>query len=191
MFDYRKKQLMLLLVLGLLGGSAIGWADESANSHPSAGQSANENGNPDLKPPRGLYGPMSFSYVEIEDLKLSDKQEALWQKAQDKTNEALDRAQTINRDLRDQVRVDLDKPGADLKQMIQRQEEARIKIETAFKQARKAWFTAYDALDANQKEQLREAIRAGMDAVQASSLPAPPPPPPPPPSPTSVPPPQH
>jgi hypothetical protein len=178
MFDYRGKYLMIALVVGLLGGSAIGWADQPADSHPSVGQSANEGDNRDIKPPRGLYGPMSFSYMEIEDLNLSDQQEALWKKAQDKAEEATGRVQAINRDLRDQVRVDLDKPGADLKLIIQRQEEARIKIETAFKQARQAWFTAYDSLNAKQREQLREAIRGSMDAIPASLTPLPPPPPP-------------
>jgi hypothetical protein len=33
------------------------------------------------------------------------------------------------------------------------------------KQARAAWFAVYDALDANQKEQVRVAIRDGMDRM--------------------------
>jgi|GEM_PF-6991962 len=179
MFAYWKNRLLLLFVFGLLGGSAIGWADESADSqHPGKGQSADE-GSHQITPPRGAYGLMSFAYLEIEDLKLSGKQEELWEKAQEATDDATDRARIINRNLHDQIRVDLDQPSADLKQMIQRQEEARIKTEAVFKQAREAWFTAYDSLNAGQKEQLREAVREGMDAsMQASFSPLPPPPPP-------------
>jgi len=173
MFNYRKMQLMPLLVLGLLGGSLAGWADEPMDVHPNTGQSANPSGGQKGKMSHGLYGPMNLSYIEIGDLDLSPKQEELWSKAQKESEEAFERMRIINRDLHDQIRVDLDQPGADLKQVIQRQEEARTKIETAFKQARAAWVTAYDSLSAAQKDQLRTAIRDGMDAFQT---PFPPPP---------------
>src|SRR5271170_1853203 len=180
MFAYWRNRLLLMFIFGLLGGSAIGWADEPTDSqHSGVGQRA-EDGGHHIKPSRGL-GLAAFSYLEIEDLKLSDQQEELWQKAQEATDDAIDRTRIINRDLHDQMRVDLDQPGADLKQIIQRQDEARINTEAVFKQAREAWFTAYDSLNADQKEQLREAVREGMDTIPTSSispLPLPPPPPP-------------
>jgi len=175
MFKYWKMRWMILIASGLVGGSAIVLADEPADSHASSSNAgAHESGGcADYKSHHVWYGPMSLSYVDMDNLKLSPQQENLWKKALEQTNEAFDRVRIISRDMRDQARVDLDKPGADLKQIIQREEEARPRIEAAFKTAREAWFAAYDSLSAAQKEQLREAIRDGMDYVQ-SAFPAPP-----------------
>ena len=68
---------------------------------------------------------------------------------------------------RAKLRVEIDKPGADLKQFAQLRDELRAQMraqmEAARKQVREAWFAVYDTLDSAQKEKVRVAIRDGMD----------------------------
>ncbi|HUO43619.1 MAG TPA: hypothetical protein VMT94_01755 [Burkholderiales bacterium] len=170
MINYRKMCWAMLIALGVLGWNTIGWtADEpSGDAHAIAPQSGYQ---ADRKPLHVWRGPINLSYVEIDELKLSPAQQQLWEKAQQRTSEAFDQARVIGRNMRDQLRVDLDKPGTDLKQIILREEEIRPQIEAAFKPARDAWFTAYDSLDADQKERLREAVREGMEFSPAFPVP--------------------
>jgi hypothetical protein len=70
---------------------------------------------------------------------------------------------------RAKLRVEIDKPGADLKQFAQLRDELgaqmRAQMDAVRKQVREAWFAVYDALDSGQREKVRVAIRDGMDRM--------------------------
>jgi Spy/CpxP family protein refolding chaperone len=112
-------------------------------------------------------GPMRGYERLHKQLNLNPQQEALWQKAKDAQRESFKTMRAKGEETRAKLRVEIDKPGADLKQFAQLGDQMRTQMreqmEASHKQVRAAWFGVYDALDANQKEQVRVAIRDGMD----------------------------
>ena len=116
--------------------------------------------------PEGM-GPMRGFERLHKELKLNPKQEELWKKAQDAQREAFRSMHAKAEETRTKLRAEIDKPGADLKQFAQlgdqMREQMRAQMEATHKQVQEAWFGVYDSLDAKQKEQVRVAIRDGMD----------------------------
>jgi Spy/CpxP family protein refolding chaperone len=121
--------------------------------------------------PRGggpeSMGPMRGFERLHNQLSLNPQQEELWKKAQDVQREAFRSTRAKAAEARAKLRVEIDKPGVDLKQFAQLADQLRAQtrqqFEAAQKQARSAWFAVYDALNPGQKEQVRVAIRDGMD----------------------------
>jgi hypothetical protein len=112
-------------------------------------------------------GPMLGFERLHKQLNLNPQQEELWRKAQTAQRDAFKAMRAKGEETRAKLRVEIDKPGADLKQFSQLgdrlREEMRGEMEATRKQTRTAWFAVYDSLDAKQKEQVRVAIRDGMD----------------------------
>jgi len=139
---------LVLLTAGLLGQGSV-WA-----------QAPGERG------PEGM-GPMRGLEQLHRELNLNPQQEELWKKAQSLQREAFRSMRVKDEETRAKLRVEIDKPGADLKQFAQLRDELgaqmRAQMEAARKQVREAWFAVYDTLDSAQKEKVRVAIRDGMD----------------------------
>jgi len=116
--------------------------------------------------PDGMGPFQGFERLHRE-LNLSAQQEELWKKAQGLQRDTFKTMREKAAETRARLRAEIDKPGTDLKQFAQLsdqlREEGRSQMEAAHKQVRDAWFGVYDSLDANQKEQVRVAIRDGMD----------------------------
>jgi protein CpxP len=114
-------------------------------------------------------GPMHGFEKLHKELKLNPQQEELWKKAQGLQREALRSMRARGEETRATLRAEIDKPGADLKQFAQLRDQLRAQtqaqMEATHKQVREAWFAVYDALDSAQKEQVRVAIRDGMDRM--------------------------
>jgi protein CpxP len=114
-------------------------------------------------------GPMHGFEKLHKELKLNPQQEELWKKAQGLQREAFRSMRARGEETRAKLRVEIDKPGADLKQFAQLRDELgaqmRAQMEAARKQVREAWFAVYDTLDSAQKEKVRVAIRDGMDRM--------------------------
>lgn len=114
-------------------------------------------------------GPMRGFERLHKELNLNPKQEELWKKARDAQREAFKAMQAKAAEMHAQLRAEIDKPGADLKQFAQTRdtlrEEMRAQMDATRKQVQAAWFGVYDSLDAKQKEQVRVAIRDGMDRM--------------------------
>ena len=112
-------------------------------------------------------GPMRGFERLHKQLNLNPQQEELWKKAQSLQREGFRSMRAKGQETRAKLRVEIDKPGADLKQFAQMSDELRAQMreqmEATHKQVRGAWFGVYYALDAKQKEQVRVAIRDGMD----------------------------
>lgn len=150
MFGSRKEKLILAaLAAGVLGAGSI-WAQTGPRGQGPEG-----------------YGPMRGFEKLHKDLNLNPQQEDLWKKAQAAQRDAFQSVRAKGEENRTKLRVEIDKPGVDLKQFAQLRDQLRTQthaqMEAARAQVRAAWFAVYDALDANQKERVRLAIRDGMD----------------------------
>ncbi len=141
---------LMLLAAGLLGAGSV-WA-----------QAPGERG------PEGM-GPMRGLERLHKELNLNAQQEELWKKAQAAQREAHRAMRAKGEETRAKLRVEIDKPGADLKQFAQLRDQLgaqmRAQMEATQKQVREAWFAVYDTLDAAQREKVRVAIRDGMDRM--------------------------
>src|SRR5262245_60338999 len=119
--------------------------------------------------PHEGMGPMRGFERLHRQLNLNPQQEDLWKKAQAAQHEAFRTIREKSAETRARLRVEIDKPGVDLKQFAQLRDELgeqmRAQGEAARKEARNAWFSVYDSLDANQRELVRVAIRDGMDRM--------------------------
>jgi hypothetical protein len=146
----RHEVKLVLLTAGLLGAGSV-WAQA-----------------PGGKGPEGM-GPMRSLERLHRDLNLNAQQEELWKRAQGVQREAHRAMRASGEETRAKLRVEIDRPGADLKQFAQLREElgaqTHAQMEATRKQVREAWFAVYDALDSTQKEQVRVAIRDGMDRM--------------------------
>ena len=151
MFENHGKELSAaLLAAGLLAAGPV-WAQEPGGADPEG------------------MGPMRGLERLHKELNLNAQQEELWKKAQGLQREAFRAMRAKGEETRAKLRVEIDKPGADLKQFAQLREQLgaqmRAQMEAARKQVREAWFAVYDTLDSAQKEKIRVAIRDGMDRM--------------------------
>jgi hypothetical protein len=148
--NHGKKLIAALFAAGLLVAGSV-WAQA-----------------PGAAGPEGM-GPMRGHERLHRELNLNPQQEELWKKAQSLQREAFRSMRARGEETRAKLRVEIDKPGADLKQFAQLRDELgaqmRAQMEAARKQVREAWFAVYDTLDSAQKEKVRVAIRDGMDRM--------------------------
>ncbi len=148
--NHGKKLTAALFAAGLLG-AASSWAQA-----------------PGGKGPEGM-GPMRGFERLHKELNLNAQQEELWKKAQGVQRDAFRSMRAKGEETRAKLRVEIDKPGADLKQFAQLRDQLgaqmRAQMEATQKQVREAWFAVYDTLDSGQKEKVRVAIRDGMDRM--------------------------
>jgi hypothetical protein len=131
-----------------------------------AGTSFAQTRGPEGAGPEGFSPMRGFERLH-KQLNLNPQQEELWKKAQDAQREAFKTLQAKAEETRAKLRVEIDKAGVDLKQFAELGDklraDARAQMDASRKQVRTAWFGVYDSLDAKQKEQVRVAIRDGMD----------------------------
>jgi hypothetical protein len=137
-----------LFAAGLLG-AASSWAQAPGGKGPEQ------------------MGPMRGFERLHKELALNPQQEDLWKKAQGQQREAFRAMRAKGEETRAKLRVEIDKPGADLKQFAQLRDQLgaqlHAQMDAIHKQVRAAWFAVYDTLDPGQKEKVRVAIRDGMD----------------------------
>jgi Spy/CpxP family protein refolding chaperone len=154
MFGCRERKLMAAFVAALLAGAGPAWAQMPGGAHGEG--------------PEGM-GPMRGFERLHKQLKLNPQQEELWKKAQSVQRDAFRQMHAKGEETRAKLRAEIDKPGADLKRFAQLSDQLReqmsAQMQATRKQSREAWFAVYDALDADQKEQVRVAIREGMDRM--------------------------
>jgi len=148
--NHGKTLIAALFAAGLLGATAS-WAQA-----------------PGGKGPEGM-GPMRGFERLHKALNLNAQQEELWKKAQGAQRDAFRAMRAKGEETRAKLRVEIDKPGADLKQFAQLRDQLgaqmHAQMEAIHKQVRDAWFAVYDTLDSGQKEKVRVAIRDGMDRM--------------------------
>ncbi|HVQ60723.1 MAG TPA: periplasmic heavy metal sensor [Burkholderiales bacterium] len=118
--------------------------------------------------PEGM-GPMRGFDRLHKELKLNAQQDELWKKAEAAQRDALKAMQAMGVQGHANLKAEIEKPGVDLKQFAELRDQLRERMHTQMeatrKQVRTAWFGVYDSLDATQREQVRVAIRDGMDRM--------------------------
>jgi hypothetical protein len=156
-------KIAALAAAALVAGA--GWAQMSEGPR-GAGPEGNKGQG--MEHGRGM-GPMRGFERLHKRLNLNPQQEDLWQKAQVAQRDAFRSMRAKGAETRAKLRVEIDKPGVDLKQFAQTRDQLgaqmQAQMEATRKQVRAAWFAVYDTLDAKQKEQVRVAIRDGMDRM--------------------------
>ena len=154
MFGRRRGKLMVALFVAGLLGAGWSWAQMPGGAHGEG--------------PEGM-GPTRELERLHKQLKLNPEQEKLWKKAQAVQRDVFRQMRAKGGEMHAKLRAEIDKPGADLKQFAllgdQLREQMHAQMQATRKPAREAWFAVYDALDADQKEQARVAIREGMDRM--------------------------
>jgi Spy/CpxP family protein refolding chaperone len=150
-FENNGKKLTAALFAACLLGATASWAQM-----------------PGGKGPEGMGPVRGFERLHKE-LNLNAQQEELWKKAQAAQRDAFRSMRAKGEETRAKLRVEIDKPGADLKQFAQLRDQLgaqmRAQMEATHRQVREAWFAVYDTLDSGQKEKVRVAIRDGMDRI--------------------------
>ena len=151
MFETHGKRLTAALFAAGLLGAASSWAQAPGGNAPEG------------------MGPMRGLERLHKQLNLNSQQEELWKKAQAAQRDAFRSMRAKGEETRAKLRVEIDKPGADLKQFAQLRDQLgaqmHAQMEATHKQVREAWFAVYDTLDSGQKEKVRVAIRDGMDRM--------------------------
>ena len=112
----------------------------------------------------GFHG-RAFSRLH-DELKLDAKQEALW-------NDAMSFARDNGGAMRDrmikeheEIKAMLDKPGTDLHAVSKRMDDMRTQGMAMRSALHERWFSVYDALNPQQKEQVRVYFKDGMDGMR-------------------------
>lgn len=148
MTAYRYRGLVLaLFAFGLLGAGSVVRAQGYGGPHGGG---------------EGMYGFAGMERLH-DALKLNPQQEALWKKAQETSREAFKKMRASAQEMREKIRAEIDKPGADLKNLQSVEDKLHEQMDATRKQVRAARLAVYESLDAGQKEQVRLAIKERMD----------------------------
>ena len=117
----------------------------------------------------GMHQPMFHGRGMMrlhDELKLDAKQEALW-------NDAMSFARDNGGAMRDrmikeheEIKAMLDKPGTDLHAVSKRMDDMRTQGMAMRSALHERWFSVYDALNPQQKEQVRVYFKDGMDGMR-------------------------
>jgi hypothetical protein len=102
-----------------------------------------------------------------DDLKLDEKQEALWKEAAGNFVRARHEAvrARLDRD-RAEIKALLEQPGADLRAVEKRVGELRAEGRKLHDAARERWFAVYDSLGDGQKEKVRLFFKDGLEKME-------------------------
>jgi Spy/CpxP family protein refolding chaperone len=100
------------------------------------------------------------------DLRLDEKQEALWKEARDFARAQRDAVLARLAKDRAEIKALLDQPGADLRAVERRVAELRAEGQQLRGAVRERWFAVYDSLGDEQKEKVRLFFRDGMEKME-------------------------
>lgn len=101
-----------------------------------------------------------------DELKLDQKQEALWKDAEKFAQEHRDTMRERFRKDHAEIKAQLDQPGADLRAISKRMDEARAEHMKQRDAVRDHWLAVYDSLNAEQKEKARVFFKNGMERME-------------------------
>lgn len=98
-----------------------------------------------------------------DDLKLDAKQEALWVEARKAMRNDMDDMREQMRKQRQEALATLEKPGADLRGLMQRMDGARDAARKRHEANRDRWLAVYDSLTPEQKEKVRVFLKNHLE----------------------------
>ena len=159
------KKLFSPCILATVAALSIGFA---ASSYAAP---------PDARPGPGAcwgmmgHGHQMFGYGRgmerlHDELKLDEKQEALWKEARDFGNEHRRSMFDRFRKHHDEFRGMLDQPGADLRDITKRMDDLRDQGFQERNAVRDRWLSVYDSLSSGQKEKVRLFFKDKMERME-------------------------
>jgi Spy/CpxP family protein refolding chaperone len=146
----QRAAMVLFLSLGLTGG---------ALAHPESDAPAKIERDGGRGHRAGFRG---FGRLH-DELKLDDKQEALWKEAQDARRESGKAIRERSRKHHDEIKALLDQPNANARAILKRMDEFRGETQKLYLEERERLLKVYDALSAEQKEKVRVFFKESFD----------------------------
>lgn len=101
-----------------------------------------------------------------DELKLDEKQEALWKDADRFAREHHDAMRERFQKDHAEIKAMLDQPGADLRAVAKRMDDLRAEGMKQRDAVRDRWLTVYDSLNPEQKEKARMFFKTGIDRFE-------------------------
>jgi len=112
----------------------------------------------------GLFA--AIAHVKSQ-LNLNTSQQQQWDAAMAQSKTARDAARASHEQVKATLQAELAKPEPDLAAVAAASDAAQQQNIQTRKQARAAWLTLYSSFTPDQKATARDAIKAGMDRMQA------------------------
>jgi Spy/CpxP family protein refolding chaperone len=101
-----------------------------------------------------------------DELKLDEKQEALWKEARDFVRAQREAVRARLAKDRAEIGALLDQPGTDLRTVEKRVSELRAEGRELHDAARERWLAVYDSLGDGQKEKVRLFFKDGLERME-------------------------
>lgn len=98
-----------------------------------------------------------------DDLKLDEKQEALWKEADSFARETMPGMRERFRTHHEEIAAQLNQPNADLRALAKRMDDFRADRQKQHEAVRDRWLAVYDALNPEQKAKARLYFKAKLD----------------------------
>jgi Spy/CpxP family protein refolding chaperone len=149
---------VLALSLGLAAGASLAAREVRHGTAPKGGIPA-------------AHAMISFFHGRNlarlhDELKLDEKQEALWKEAGDFVRAQREGVRARLEKDRAEIKALLDQPGADLRAVEKRVGELRAEGRDLHDAARERWFAVYDSLGDGQKEKVRLFFKDGLEKME-------------------------
>ena len=152
----RRLVAALAIALGVSAGAyaATSPVGEAPSQRASMSAEQRMRGMSDMHGAHGLHSMRSIMRLH-DELKLDARQEALWSDAVKNARESMSGTQERRRKEREETLAQLKQPGTDLRTLITRTDEVHAEAQKQRLAAREHWLVVYDALSAEQREQVR------------------------------------
>lgn len=101
-----------------------------------------------------------------DQLKLDPAQDALWKEAEQGSLASMSGMHDRVCQQRDEIRAMMAQPGADLRAVVRRMDEARSEEQKQHNAMRDRWLAVYDKLNPEQKEQVRVFLQTRFERME-------------------------
>lgn len=146
---------------GLVAGSAMAAPTPAADGGPAAMQHQGPRGEFHKGMRDGLFipglGPVSKA--QVDQLKLDDKQQALFKTAQDGQRSLHEAMRAAGAKRHDLLKTQLDSNKLDPRALATQSEQSRDQFSTQAKQVRDQWLAVWDSLNDTQRGQVTKIVK--------------------------------
>ena len=101
-----------------------------------------------------------------DELKLDAKQDALWKETEKFSQEHHTTMRERFRKQHEEIKAQLDQPGADLRAVAKRMDELKADGQKQANAVRERWLNVYDSLNPEQKEKARLFLKSGLERME-------------------------
>ena len=148
---------ILTLSLGFAAGGSL-----AAPGHGEGHGRGVGNGAPHAHAIAPMFHPRALVRLH-DELKLDEKQDALWKEAQSFSREHHEAMRSRWQKDQAEIKALLDQPGSDLRAVVKRMDELRAEGLEQRDVVRDRWFAIYDSLGDGQKEKVRLFFKENLE----------------------------